>query len=80
MTDINITQIFLGLLSIVTAALGWFARQLWDAVQKLRQDLNNLEVKIGSDYVRYDRMQDAFKPIMQALEEIKETLRTKADK
>lgn len=62
------------------ACIGWFARTLWDAVYKLKDDLKNLEVKIGTDYVRYDRLQDALKPLMDALNEIRETLHTKADK
>jgi hypothetical protein len=46
----------------------------------LRDDLQKLEVKLSTDYVRYDRLQDAFKPIMQSLEEIKQALSHKVDK
>jgi septation ring formation regulator EzrA len=49
-------------------------------VQKLRQDLSQLEVRISGEYVRYDRLQDALKPIMAALEEIKTAMSHKADK
>jgi len=62
------------------AALGWFARVLYEATQSLRRDLSDLEVKISNDYVRYDRLQDALKPIMDSLREIKDTLQHKADK
>jgi septation ring formation regulator EzrA len=60
--------------------LGWFARELYAATQSLRQDLSALEVRIGSDYIRYDRLQDAMKPIMDSLTEIKHALDKKADK
>lgn len=60
--------------------LGWFARELWQAVQSLRKDLSTLETKIGTDYVRYDRLQDALKPIMDALQHINSKLDSKADK
>lgn len=76
----DITSIILAVVSIATGVLGWFARQLWDAVQKLRTDLTVLEIKIGTDYVRYDRLQDAFRPVMDALAEIKDTLKNKVDK
>lgn len=76
-----------GLLVTVSCGLGWFARQLWDAVTELKHDLGrmqkslgDLEVKIAKEYVPYDRLKDALEPIMNALVEIKDTLKTKADK
>lgn len=32
--------------------LGWFARQLWDAVKTLQSDLNRLELSISDNYVK----------------------------
>ena len=78
--DWDVSSIILGVVSLATSVLGWFARQLWDAVQKLRSDLTSLQISISTDYVRYDRLQDALKPIMSALDDIKETLKSKADK
>ena len=60
--------------------LGWFARELYAAVQQLRKDLAELEVRMGTDYVRYDRLRDALEPIKAGIEEIKLSLRDKADK
>jgi hypothetical protein len=71
---------FIALFGITTGVLGWISRTLWDAVQKLKDDLNKLEVNIGLNYVRYDRLQDVMKPVLEALHEIKETLKDKADK
>jgi len=62
------------------AVTGWFCRQLWDAVTLLKKDLAGLEIKIAREYVPYDRLKDAFEPVMDALAEIKDTLKTKADK
>lgn len=76
----TIEQLFIGLIGLTCGALGWFARELYSAVNRLRDDLQKLEVKLSAEYVRYDRMQDAFKPIMQALDEIKQALTHKADK
>lgn len=76
----DLTQLAVGLLSAVCAVLGWLARELYAATQSLRKDLSALEVRIGTDYVRYDRMQDMFKPVMEALQEIKHALAQKADK
>lgn len=80
MDEPTLVWIINGLLVVVSAVSGWVMRQLWDAVKSLQKDLKDLEIKIAEDYVRHDRLQDAFKPIMDALVEIKETLKTKADK
>ena len=76
----NLEQAFLVLLGVVCTGLGWFANQLFHAVESLKQDLNDLEVRIVSDFVRYDRLQEMLKPIASGSEEIKESLKHKADK
>ena len=80
METITVVEITLALVSIATGVLGWFARQLWDAVQILRKDLTALQVQISENYVRYVRLKDILKPLMDGIEEIKEILRNKADK
>jgi hypothetical protein len=76
----EINQIITALLGLACTGLGWFASELYAATQALRRDLSALEVRIGTDYVRYDRLQDAVKPIMESLHEIKVALLTKVDK
>jgi hypothetical protein len=76
----DITQIALWALGIISVALGWFLRELYAALQSLRRDFSILEVRMGTDYVRYDRLQDALKPVLDSLHEIKITLSGKADK
>ena len=74
------TQLVLWGLGAVCTVLGWFLREIFSATQQLKQTVNALEIKVSSDYVRYDRMQDALKPVMDSLHEIKITLNGKADK
>ena len=76
----SLEQIVIGLIGLACGILGWFARELYNATQSLRKDLSALEVKLPSDYVRYDRLQDAMKPIMDSLHEIKTALQQKVDK
>jgi hypothetical protein len=78
--SLDLHAIFTFMLGIGLAVLGWLARELWDAVKSLRKDLASLEVRITRDYVSYDRLQDAMRPVMDALHEIKNTLKEKADK
>lgn len=79
MTPENQTYLLWGL-AAAGGVFGWFSRQLWAATQRLKEDLAKLSVKLATDYVRYDRMQDVLKPISEALKEIKESLQHKADK
>lgn len=74
------TDVGLFILGTGLTCLGWFARQVWSAVQELKGELNTLKVEIGTNYVRYDRLKDMMEPIMDALTEIKDTLKNKADK
>lgn len=76
----TVEQIIMALLGLSCSALGWFARELYGATQSLRRDLSELQIQIGRDYIRYDRLQDALKPIMDSLHEIKQTQASKADK
>jgi septation ring formation regulator EzrA len=76
----SLEQIFIILIGVACSVIGWFANQLFRAVEKLKDDLNELQVRIGSDFVRYDRLQDMLKPILNGIEEIKESIKHKADK
>lgn len=40
----------------VLAVIGWFARQIWDAVKELRKDLHKIEVALPKEYVRKDEL------------------------
>lgn len=76
----DLQTVFMVLLGLFCAVLGWLGRELWQAVQALRRDLAALEVLIGTDYVRYDRLKDALAPVMDALQDIHERLDSKQDK
>jgi hypothetical protein len=80
----SIEQILLLGLSIGFSVLGWFARELWSAVQTLRKDLGDLTVEVGREYVRYDRLQDKLaeimSPVTKQLDRIEQALTHKVDK
>ena len=78
--QIDLHTIFTVLLGLFCTLLGWLGNELWKAVQALRSDLAKLEVMITADYVRYDRLQDALKPVMEALADIRDRLDNKLDK
>lgn len=62
------------------AVMGWFARQLWEAVAKLRKDVHDIEVALPSNYVRRDEFGDSVKEIKEMLGKIFDKLDNKQDK
>lgn len=68
------------LIGSVLAVLGWFARQLWDAVQALKENMKQIEVDMPTNYVRKDEMESRFDKIELLLSRIYEKLDMKADK
>jgi hypothetical protein len=80
MSQTDYLQLGLFALGVVCAVLGWFARQVWGAVQSLKEDVTNLRVMIGTDYVRFDRLAEALQPLLESLKDIKHSLRDKMDK
>jgi hypothetical protein len=59
---------------------GWFVRQMWDAVQNLKDDLKRIEVDMPTNYVRKDEMASRFDRIEDLLDKLYEKLDNKVDK
>lgn len=51
--------------SAVLATLGWFGRELWGAVKKLREDLHQIEIDLPSKYIPRAEYHDALKEIKE---------------
>jgi hypothetical protein len=62
------------------ATIGWFARQLWDAVQELKKELSNLREDIAKNYVPKDDFKDAMTELRTMFHIISDKLDKKADK
>ena len=46
-------------MGFVMAALGWFAREIWDAIKDVRRDIKDLDTRMHTDFVRKDDFKDA---------------------
>ena len=68
------------LLASVIAAFGWFARQVWDAVKSLEEDVQALEVKLPTEYVGKNEFNDTMKRIESMVQRIYDKLDEKVDK
>ena len=71
----------------VVGAAGWFARQMWDAVRALKEDLHQLEVDLPIHYVRrqeldkrMDHIETMFQRIYDKIERVEGKLNEKMDK
>ena len=78
--NFDVHMLLTAALGLVCTLLGWLGRELWSAVQALRRDLSNLEVRIGTDYVRYDRLRDALQPLEAKIDKLSDALIHKVDK
>jgi chaperonin cofactor prefoldin len=77
MDDQTIINVIIG---TILSVLGWFARQLWDAVQDLKQDVKSIEVDLPTFYVRKEDLEARLDRMEASLNRIFEKLDHKADK
>ena len=50
-------------LGAILAGLGWFARELWDAVKELRNDIRKIERDLPEVYARRDEFRETIKEV-----------------
>lgn len=62
------------------AVVGWFARELWAAVQEMRTDLAKLREELPKTYITKDDFKDEAREIKEMLHTINGKLDRKADK
>jgi hypothetical protein len=67
-------------ISCALACLGWFARQVWEATQELKNDLKKIEVDLPTSYVRKVDIDARFDRLEIILDKIFERLDRKVDK
>jgi Zn-dependent M32 family carboxypeptidase len=61
-------------------AIGWFARQLWDAVDELKKEIGDLRLHVSTNYMRTEDIQRMFSRIENQLDKILDKVDQKADK
>ncbi len=66
---------------------GWFCRQLWDAVEKLKNDIGKLELHMSENYVKKSEVENLradmdkrFDRIEMLLDRLFDKLDSKVDK
>ena len=64
----------------VISVLGWFARELWEEVKNLKDEVVEMERDILSNHVRRDDYKQDMREIKDLLGKIFDKLENKADK
>jgi len=64
----------------VLAMFGWFARELWDIVKAIKEDVQSLEIKLAKEYTTHADMNARFDKIEIILGKIFDKLDNKVDK
>lgn len=59
---------------IGSGTLGWFAKELWNAVKELKNDLALLREEIPKEYVRKDMLKELKEDFTSSTTEIKHML------
>ena len=67
-------------LGVCLSVGGWFVRQMWDAVQNLKSDIQRIEVELPTSYVRKSDLDSRLDKLELLLDRIFEKLDTKVDK
>ena len=65
---------------IILAGIGWWARVIWESVQRLKEDLHEIEVDLPKSYVSKDDFNQTMKHIESMFQRIYDKLDNKADK
>jgi hypothetical protein len=68
------------ILPTACAILGWFCRELWTAVQDLKDDLAKLREELPTHYVSKDDCNDRWNEVLKALHRIEDKLDKKVDR
>jgi hypothetical protein len=68
----------------VLAALGWFARELWNAIKDIQRDVHKIEVDLPNNYIKREEFSKGLQDIKDMCDKIFEKLEKlndrKADK
>ena len=61
-------------------AIGWWCREIWDSVKKLKENIQSIEVDLPKNYVSKSDIDTRLDKIDQVLERIFDKLDEKVDK
>ena len=61
-------------LPLICVAIGWFCKELWSAVQQLKDDLSDLRTHVADNYLRKDDFSSRWEEVLKAVHRIEDKL------
>jgi hypothetical protein len=61
-------------LPLICVAIGWFCKELWTAVNELKDDLSDLRAHVADNYLRKDDFSSRWEEVLKAVHRIEDKL------
>jgi hypothetical protein len=61
-------------LPLICVAIGWFCKELWTAVQELKDDLADFRTHVSDNYLRKDDFSARWDEVLKAVHRIEDKL------
>ena len=68
------------ILPLICVVIGWFCKELWTAVQSLKNDLSDLRNHLADNYMRKDDFSSRWEEVLKAVHRIEDKLDAMRDK
>jgi hypothetical protein len=68
------------ILPLICVVIGWFCKELWTAVQSLKEDLSDLRNHLADNYMRKDDFSSRWEEVLKAVHRIEDKLDAMRDK
>ena len=70
----DLQQLFNVAIPVICAVLGWFCRELWTAVQELKNDVAKLREDLPSKYVSKEDFNDRWNEVLKSLHRLEDKM------
>jgi hypothetical protein len=61
-------------LPLICVAIGWFCKELWTAVQDLKNNLHDLRTHLAENYIHKDDFSNRWEEVLKAIHRIEDKL------
>jgi hypothetical protein len=61
-------------LPLICVAIGWFCKELWTAVQELKNDITGLRTHLAENYMHKDDFSDRWEEVLKALHRLEDKI------
>lgn len=76
----ELQEVFNIVFGLLVGLFAWLGKEIWMAVQKLREDIKKIEIMLPTRYVEKHEFRDSLDEIKGMLHKISDKLDAKADK